>query len=447
MSSFQRGAEVTLKNFLARWSKRYWMLSGRRTGKCRGQVLGRIILTLGLFLVLSFPPKVLALSREVEVRNLGLSRLGERTMLTVILNQAANPQVSPFTGLERDQLVVEFREARAAKLPDRLAGDDVLVKHLRTEVSKEGVKIILEMFPEQPYTLTREISPLPGGLAMFRLGLQAGPGAAPAKRPPVAAMPEPQEPLVTKAPETVGLPPEPTVQAGPEEEALEETPPEELPPPVAPAAPEPTVPPVAGVAPTGTYAELHQLMPQARGLLEFLQGEGWTVAQAESYDRPGQRFSRGFHLTNPRYPEFRVRIVHLPPNAPAAPYINVIDLSMDNLSGSAPDKYRSLRQWDFAKIKTKFEDIGDFFEEALKPLRVDIRQQCQRLAVRQADFITRFLHQAVPQNPPLADKALTLIRKKVSPRFEGVQYTLSENPLVILNLVDFLYIRTYYISG
>jgi glutaredoxin 3 len=33
------------------------------------------------------------------------------------------------------------------------------------------------------------------------------------------------------------------------------------------------------------------------------------------------------------------------------------------------------------------------------------------------------------------------IREKVSPRFEGVQYTLSEKPLVFLNLVDFFYIK------
>jgi hypothetical protein len=38
------------------------------------------------------------------------------------------------------------------------------------------------------------------------------------------------------------------------------------------------------------------------------------------------------------------------------------------------------------------------------------------------------------------------IRDKVSPRFEGVQYTLSEKPLVFLNLVDFLYIKVYYVD-
>ena len=182
-------------------------------------------------------------------------------------------------------------------------------------------------------------------------------------------------------------------------------------------------------------------------MLEFLRGDGWRVDQAQSYDRPGQRFSRGFHLTNPRYPELRIKIAHLPPNAPAAPYINILDLSMEDLTGRAADEYRTLKQWNFSKIKTKYEDIGDFFDEALKPLRVDIRQQCQRLALSRADFITKFLQQAVPQNPKVAEEAMAHIRQKVNPRFEGVQYTLSENPLVILNLVDFLYVRIYYISG
>ena len=415
------------------------------------QMVGKTFLILGVFWALWIPSEGWAVTRGVEVRNLGLSRLGGRTMLTVILDQAANPQVVPFSGVERDQLVVKFPEAWADKLPSRLAGDEALVKHVRTEVSDEGVKIILEMVPEQPYTMTREIGPLPGGLAMFRLGLQAGPGAAPVKRPPPAAMPEPQEPLVTREPGET--PPEPTTEARPGEAAPEQAPPVPPAPPVTAAppeplpTPEPTAPPAAGVAPTGTFHEIYQLMPQARDFFEFLRAEGWQVVQAQSYDRPGQRFSRGFHLTNPKYPEFRIRIAHLPPNAPAAPYINIIDLTMNNLTGPTPEKYRNLRQWNFAKIKTKYEDIGDFFDEALKPLRVDLRQQCQRLAIRHADFITQFLRQAVPQKPQLADEAITLIRKKVNPRFEGVQYTLSENPLVILNLVDFLYVRIYYISG
>jgi hypothetical protein len=402
--------------------------------------LGGALLILGAFIALCSPSECRAFAQGVEVRNLGLSRLGGRTMLTVILDRAANPTVSPYTGVDRAQVVVDFSKARAGKLPEGLAGDDVLVKKVRTEVSEAGVKIILEMFPERPYIMKREIRPLSGGLAMFRLGLEADPSGTPVKEPPASAMPAPQEPLAPPEPKSQDR----ATQQAPATSSEEQTPGE--PAPVAPTPQEPVAPPATLAAPTGTFAELYQLMPQAKGLLDFLRGEGWTVAQARSYDRPGKRFSRGFHLTNSRYPELQVKIAHLPPNAPAAPSINIIDLSMDNLLGQAPDEYRNLRQWNFGKIKTKYEDIGDFFDEALKPLRVEIRKKCQELALRYSHFIVNFLRQVVPGNPQLADKAITLIRKKVNPRFEGVQYTLSDNPLIMLNLVDFLYVRVYYIQ-
>ncbi len=402
--------------------------------------VGGALLILGAFIALWSPSECWAYSQGVEVRNLGLSRLGGRTMLTVILDRAANPTLSPYTGVDRAQVVVDFSQARAGKLPESLAGDDVLVKNVRTEVSDAGVKIILEMFPERPYIMKREIRPLSGGLAMFRLGLEADPSGAPVKEPPASAIPAPQEPLAPPEPKSEDLATPQPPATRPEEQTPGE------PSPVTPTPQEPVAPPATMAAPTGTFAELYQLMPQAKGLLEFLRGEGWTVAQAQSYDRPGKRFSRGFHLTNSRYPELQVKIAHLPPNAPAAPSINIIDLSMENLLGQAPDEYRNLRQWNFSKIKTKYEDIGDFFDEALKPLRVEIRQKCQELALRYSHFIVNFLRQVNPGNPQLADEAITLIRKKVNPRFEGVQYTLSDNPLIILNLVDFLYIRVYYIQ-
>ena len=39
------------------------------------------------------------------------------------------------------------------------------------------------------------------------------------------------------------------------------------------------------------------------------------------------------------------------------------------------------------------------------------------------------------------------VREKVNPRFEGVQYTVSENPLIILNQVDFLYVKAYFLDS
>ncbi|MGQ9688131.1 MAG: hypothetical protein ACUVXF_04995 [Desulfobaccales bacterium] len=414
------------------------MIKDRRTsrrlaGAFRARGLG--LLLLAGFLAL--PTGTSAAQKGPEVRNLGISRLGDRTMVTILLDQAVTPRVSPFVGKGKSQLVVEFPLAWAGKLPERLVGDEVLVKQLRTEVSAAGVKIIVDMNPDQYYIWKRETHLLSGGRATVRLTFRPDPGVVAAKPPSTAALPAQPPPLAPRAPETTATPPSEVPSPGVGEEIRAEPPPA----PLIPPAPTPATPP------GGAFAELYRLLPEGKGLLDHLRGEGWGVAQAKDYDRPGIRLSRVFYLTNPRYPEMRVRIAHVPPNAPGSPTINIFDLAMDNVSGRSADEYRKLRQWSFGQIKGKYEDIGDFFDDALKPLRVELRQQCQTLAQHHAAVLKGFMGQAVPRQPQLGDKALTLISKKVSPRFEGVQYTLSENPLVILNLVDFLYIRVYYLGG
>jgi AMIN domain len=392
-----------------------------------------------LIIVLTFmvglPAPAMAQPRSVEVRNLGISRVGERTLLTVILDQGANPRVTPFTGAGRSQLVIEFPGAQAGRLPETLPGDESLVKSVRTETSAAGVKIILDMFPDRPYLMSRETQPVGKGLAMFRLNIRPDPNAVPVRE---------ETPSREEAPATTyqAPPPEPERETGPLAEMRERFFPSPPPPPPAePAAPAVNVPP-----PTGEFAELYQLVPKAQGLWDFLRSEGFTVNKAQSYDTPGKQLSRSFNLTSGRYPEMRVNVANVPAGGPGAPNINIVDLTMDKVGGKAADDYQGLRRWSFSQIRAKYEDIGDFFEDALKPLRVQIRQRCQELAQRHAQFITGYLAQAVPQKPRLGDEAMNLIRKKVSPRFDGVQYTISENPLVILNLVDFTYIRVYYLG-
>ena len=146
---------------------------------------------LGIGFAWGLPSPTMAAPPSVKVRNLGISRLGERTMVTVLLNQAANPGVTPHTGANRSQVVIEFPQAQAAKLPETLAGDESLVKSVKTEVSATGVKIIVAMFPDRPYRMSREILPLRKGLAMFRLGLQFDPNAVQAKETPPAGYPPP----------------------------------------------------------------------------------------------------------------------------------------------------------------------------------------------------------------------------------------------------------------
>jgi hypothetical protein len=214
------------------------------------------------------------------------------------------------------------------------------------------------------------------------------------------------------------------------------------------SVPEPQwTPPPSGPRPVGGFPELRHLVPQAGPLWQFLEKDGWTVAETKDYDQPGKRFSRTFALTNSRYPEAAINIAHIPANTPGAPNINVIDLDFQRLDNATVRKYRELRKWNFSKIKQDYEDIGDFFDEALKPLRVKLRQDCQNLALRWENLIREFVRHAAPQHPQAAEEIMTRIKAKVNPRFEGVQFTITEKPLLILNFVDFLYIRAYYLTN
>lgn len=360
-----------------------------------------------------------AYREAVEVRQVGISRVGEQTLLTVILNRQAAPLIVQRTDMGIPQLVIDFPQARAGVLPPQQFGDDLLVKRVLTQVapSGRGVQIILEMDPQRPYIWWRRSQPLKGGQIAFMIGVK--PEGAPAQ--------------------TQVLPPPP-----PEPPALEERRREPAPEP----APEPQwAPPPSGPRPAGGFPELRYLMPQAAALWQFLEKDGWTMAETRDYDRPGKRFSRGFTLTNSRYPEAVINVAHIPANTPGAPDINVIDLDFERLSSQTAQEYRELKKWDFSKIKHKYEDIGDFFDEALKPLRVKLRRECQDLALRWPSLIQEFVRHAAPQQTKAAEEVMGHIKAKVNPRFEGVQFTISEKPLLILNLVDFLYIRIYYLGN
>ena len=64
------------------------------------------LLILGIGFAWGLPSPTMAALPRVEVRNLGISRVGERTMVTVILNRSANPRVTPYTGVNRSQVVI-----------------------------------------------------------------------------------------------------------------------------------------------------------------------------------------------------------------------------------------------------------------------------------------------------------------------------------------------------
>jgi hypothetical protein len=356
----------------------------------------------------------------VEVRRLGLSRVGENTMLTVVLSRPLQPRVSTRTQAGKPQLVVEFPQAQAGRLPGRLAGDDLLVEQVRTESAPAGgVKIVVDLFPETPYKFWRQ-SRSEGGQTQFILGLTPDAAAVQARQAPAPEPPEPETPPVMSQREPEPPPPAPDDYGYKEER---------------------------GTVATGSFAELRRLIPKAGPLLQGLESDGWTISEARTYDRPGQRFSRDFILTQRRYPELAVKIVNLPANHPNVPGINIIMLTTDSLRGETAEKYRNMRQWSFTKIKQSFEDIGDFFDDALKPLRVKLRQETKDLALRDAKVFQTFLQRACPQKPQLSQKFMQHVNEKVNQRFEGVQYTLSENPLVILNMVDFLYLKVFFLEA
>jgi hypothetical protein len=365
----------------------------------------------------------------VEVRRLGLSKVGEHTLLTVVLDRAATPRVQPRMVSGKPQLVVDFPRARAGRLPSHLEGDEALVQQVLTETASPGggVRIILDLYPDTPYTYWKRTRPGQGGQTFFILGLTPDTKARPAQArvtpsPEPRPRPEPPPSGEIRESETVPEAPEP----GDDEGGYQE--------------------PKGSVAP-GSFAELRRLLPKAARLLQGLETEGWAVSESNRYDRPGRRFSRDFILTNHKYPELVVKIAYLPANLPNTPNIDIIMLSTENLTSQAASEYRSLRQWSFAKIKKKFEDIGDFFDDALKPLRVQLRKETQALAQRDAPVFQNFLKLACPNNPQVIDQVMKHVGEKVSPRFEGVQYTVSENPLIFLNLVDFLYIKVYYVDA
>jgi hypothetical protein len=363
----------------------------------------------------------------VEVRRLGLSKVGENTLLTVVLDRAASPLVSARNVGGKPQLVVDFPQARAGHLPTHLEGDESLVQQVVTETTaaKGGVRIILDLFPERPYAYWQKSRPGGAGQTFFILGL----------RPDLKAQPV-QARLATPAP------PEPAPLPEPREEVQRELVPET---PEAGTDDHSYREPRSSAAP-GSFAELRSLMPKAANLFQGLETDGWRVSESNRYDRPGTRLSRDFTLTNSKYPELSVKIAYLPANVPNTPNISIIMLTTDKLQSQAASEYQGLRQWSFAKIKTKYEDIGDFFDDALKPLRVKLRQETQAVALRDATVFQNFLKLACPNDPQVIEKVMKHIREKVSPRFEGVQYTVSERPLVFLNLVDFLFVKVYYVD-
>jgi hypothetical protein len=189
--------------------------------------------------------------------------------------------------------------------------------------------------------------------------------------------------------------------------------------------------------------EIARLMPAAGPVLGFLEQQGWSV-QKDSSGRSGG--SQKNLLASSRYPNLSIKAEHIPTRMSGSPGINIITLSTDKMADSDADKYRQMVKWDMATIKKHYEDIGDYYDDGLKPLRIRLRERSKGMVLRDYEFYQKFLEAAVPQKPELPEKIKKHLQDRVNKRLEGAQYTESENPLVIMDMVDFYTLRVYYIG-
>lgn len=380
---------------------------------------------------------------EPRVLRAGLSRIQGTTLLTVVLNQAIQPQVFPITKNKSPRLRIIFPDALGFNLPPVLPGDNKLVRQIRTLASpgRKGVRIILELYPNRPYVFWRQMRPGPKGLIQFIIGLKPDAQAQSRSSPGLQ---------IGKVYRSGGLAPSRDQKSSPPNRYAYRG--------GLPSTPAPWVKKRGSVPESYRYQDyrgqlkseafqqLGQLAPNAAGVLSFLEKQGWSVVQNDTCNRPGQRVIQKFLLTQSRYPQLTIRITHIAGTSAVSPDINFITLRADNLSGTEVERYRNMQHWSTKQIKQHYEDIGDYFDDGLKPLRVILRERSRAAALRNFDFFRHFLLAACPQEPQLADQILAKVKEKVNKRLEGVQYTISENPLVILNLVDFLFVRVYFLN-
>ena len=376
------------------------------------------------------PQKSYSQSPGLVISQVGLSQTQGTTFLTMILNQAEQPKIQPVADRQAPQLLIDFPKAKVANVPVRQAGDQKLVKQVRTAAlpGGGGVRIIVELMPGQPYSYWRSSRPGARGAYQYIVGIKPD---SPVKETPAASFP-------TASRTDDAVPPSRTYPS--ERESTTATEGER-----------------SSYGETGNYSgsseyqrpsagemgEIARLIPAAGPLLGFLQQQGWVV-QKDSTGRGGA--SQKFLLESSRYPNLSIKIEHIKTRAAGSPGINLVALSTDKIQDSDADKYREMKRWDMAKIKSRYEDIGDYYDDGLKPLRERLRERSRAAVLRDYEFFQKFLEVAVPQKPDLPEKIKRHTQEKANKRLEGAQYTESENPLVIMDMVDFYTLRVYYIG-
>lgn len=376
------------------------------------------------------------------ITQVGLSQAQGTTYLTMILNRADQPKIQPVADRQAPQLLIDFPRAKVANIPKTQAGDQQLVKQVRTVSlpGGDGVRIILDLMPGRPYTYWRSSRNVAKGGYHYLIGIK--PEGRGSEEYAAGGSPDRRAATVTR--ETAEAP-TPSRTYSSEREST-------------PPAPVPAESPTSGESsrsygasseqrrPTsGPMSEIYQLMPTAGSALAFLEQTGWSV-QRDGAGRGGSSGAQKFLLASSQYPNLSVKIEHIPTKAAGSPAINVIALSTDKLADSDADKYRQMIRWDMPTIKKHYEDIGDYYDDGLKPLRIRLRERSKAIVLRDYEFFQKFLEAAVPQKPELPEKIKKHVQERANKRLEGAQYTESENPLVIFDMVDFYTLRVYFIG-
>jgi hypothetical protein len=377
-------------------------------------------------------------SNDLIITQVGLSQAQGTTFLTMILNRAEQPRIQPVADRQSPQLFIDFPKARITDVPLVQAGDQQLVKQVRTASlpGGNGVRIILDLVPDRPYSYWRSSKSGAKGGFQYMVGLKpdspssgAYASGSAADRRTAAVPQEKSEPPVSTSPYSFeGRSSSPASEESTSSGESRGTASSEY--------QRPT---------SGEMAEIARLMPAAGPALGFLEQKGWRV-QKDSSGRSSRPGSQKFLLASSQYPNVSVTVEHIPTKASGSPGINVIALSTDKLVDSDADKYRQMMRWDLAAIKSHYEDIGDYYDDGLKPLRLRLRERSKAIVLRDYDFFKQFLEAAVPQKPELPEKLKKHVQEKVNKRLEGAQYTESENPLVIMDMADFYTLRVYFIG-
>jgi hypothetical protein len=366
------------------------------------------------------------------ISQVGLSQAQGTTYLTVILNTAEQPKITPVADRQNPQLFIDFPRAKVSHVPLVQGGDQQLVKRVRTSSMPggNGVRIILDLVPGRPYSYWRSNRNIRGGY-QFMIGI------TPDSRTSTTYAANPSTATTSRG-TSEGATPATTYDSERESTASNETGGSSSIESSRYSRDSENASPASG-----EMGEIARLMPAAGPVLGFLEKEGWTV-QRDSTGRGG--VSQKYTLASQRYPNLSIRAEHMPTKANGSPSINIISLSTDKLSDSDADKYRQMIRWDMATIKKHYEDIGDYYDDGLKPLRIRLRERSRAVVLRDYEFYQKFLEAAVPQKPDVAGKIKKHIDEKANKRLEGAQYTESNNPLVIMDMVDFYKVRVYYIG-